>query len=123
MRRLEVLTPTVHRDDRGRIVSYVPPDAILEYNLVTIEAGSMRGLHWHPHFTEYLLFVSGEGRIVARDIQADNAISTAISPGLSTRAESGVAHAVYADTDLTFIAMLTRPWDQCDPPIIPFDPS
>lgn len=118
MKTLEVLDPVIFADSRGTVTTFLPPDPIVEYNLITLRAGDVRGMHYHPHFTEYLLFVSGEGYLTWREPDDDRTWGMDVEQGISTRAEPGVAHAVRAETDLTFIAMLTRRWDDCDPPIV-----
>ena len=118
MSTLEVLNSTNVADERGIIRTFLPHEALVEYNLVTINAGYYRGMHWHPHFIEYLLFTGGTGHLRWRDKDSGYVHDLAVYPGFSTRAEPGVVHAITADTDLTFVAMLTRRWDDCDPPII-----
>lgn len=63
--RVEVVRPTMNlatvRDGRGGIWTYLPAEPIVEYNLIVSKSGAMRGMHWHPCFTEYLLVVSGSG--------------------------------------------------------------
>ena len=125
-RRLEVIRPSVNldtlHDGRGGIFTYlpIPPDAIVEYNLIDLRAGKVRGMHWHPHFTEYLLFVSGHGVVLSRDIDGGPTEMTHVSKGVSTRAVPRLAHEVHASDDLVFVAMLTRQWDLSDPPVVPF---
>jgi mannose-6-phosphate isomerase-like protein (cupin superfamily) len=119
-RGMEALPSSDFVDLRGVITTFVPPDPIVEYNLVTLRAGDVRGMHWHPHFTEYLLFMSGEGKVEWRDIDTLRYGLFRIRPGLSTRAVPRVAHAVTAETDVIFVAMLTRRWDDSDPPIVPY---
>lgn len=121
MRRIEVLTPTEHADARGSILTFLPPEAIVEYNLITYRAGSVRGLHWHPHFIEYMVFATGRGVLSSQDKDGGPVTLTDIYPGLSVRAVSGVAHAVRAITDMTAVAMLTRRWAESDPPLIRFE--
>lgn len=121
MPHLEIVTPDLYADERGTIRTYIPSEPLVEYNVVTISAGQVRGMHWHPHFTEYLLFLRGEGELSWRDVAGDASGSLVVLPGMSTKAVSGVAHAVRAITDLSFIAMLTRRWDDSDPPIIRCD--
>ena len=117
---LEVLpTTSEFADDRGLILTWVPPEPIAEYNLITSKAGALRGLHYHPEFTEYLLFISGTGRMRWKHGEESGVVD--IHRGLATRAVPGVAHAVEADEDLTFVAMLTKPWDDCREPIIMVD--
>ena len=115
---LETMTSTDYVDERGTIATFLPHEAVVEYNLVTTYAGQVRGLHWHPHFIEYLLFVSGSGRLRWRDREGGPVHEEVVGPGFSSRAVPGIVHAVEADTDLTFVAMLTRRWDDCDPPIV-----
>lgn len=117
---LEVLaTQSEFGDARGLIRTWVPPEPIAEYNLIQSAAGAIRGLHYHPEFTEYLLFVSGSGRMRWSHEGETGVVD--IRPGLATRAVPGVAHAVEADTDVTFVAMLTKPWDECERPIVSVD--
>ena len=127
MADIEFLDHTDFVDRRGTVRTFLPSDPIVEYNLITLKAGDVRGMHWHPHFVEYLLFVSGEGSLTWRDIYPPVGGGKSlrykrdVEAGVSTRAPIGVAHAVEATTDLTFIAMLTRRWDDSDPPIISAD--
>jgi dTDP-4-dehydrorhamnose 3,5-epimerase-like enzyme len=121
MRHLETVRPALHEDSRGTITTFLPDEPIVEYNVVTIRAGCVRGMHWHPEFTEYLLFVVGHGILRYRDIDSPEVETMYVGPGVSTRAVPGLAHAIEATTDMTFIAMLTRRWDDCDPPIIRCD--
>ena len=121
MADIEFLDHTDYTDSRGTVRTFLPPEPIVEYNLITLKAGDVRGMHWHPHFIEYLLFVSGDGWLAWRDIEGHRTTHRRVGHGVSTRAPIGVAHSVTALTDLTFIAMLTRRWDDSDPPIIAFD--
>ena len=41
-----------------------------------------------------------------------------LSKGVCTRAEKNSYHTVYSITEMTLVAMLTKPWDKSDPPII-----
>src|SRR5690606_37047904 len=104
--QLEILPFTEFADHRGRILTFLPPEALVEYNLITTKAGTIRGEHWHPHFIEYLLFAAGTGSLIWRDIDSDERHVVPIRPGLSTRAVPGVAHAVHAETDVVQIALL-----------------
>ena len=121
MRHLEAVRPSHYADDRGTIDTFLPHEPIVEYNVVTIREGQVRGMHWHPEFTEYLLFVAGAGVLRSRDIDSEHVAVRLVGPGQSTRAVPGVAHAIEAITDMTFIAMLTKRWDDCDPPIVRCD--
>lgn len=123
--KIEVLTPSCDlgtvRDGRGGIFTWVPPEPLLEFNLLYSNPGSVRGLHYHPHFVEYLLFVSGEGVLITKDDPHDPDCPEEfihVATGTCTRTPAGVMHTICAITPLTFVAMLTRPWDECDPPIV-----
>ena len=83
-------------------------------------AGKTRGYHYHPHFVEYILVVDGSGVLVTREDRDDPATERPVhlSKGVCTRTEIGTYHTIYAITDLTIVAMLTKQWDHSDPPIV-----
>ncbi|WP_280296219.1 cupin domain-containing protein [Nocardia abscessus] len=127
--KVEVLTPSCNldtvRDGRGGIFTWVPPEPLLEFNLIYMHPGKVRGLHYHPHFVEYLLFVEGNGVLVTKDDHEDPNCPEEfihVGKGICTRTPIGVMHTVYSITPLTFVAMLTKPWDECDPPIVQVAP-
>ena len=41
-----------------------------------------------------------------------------LSKGVSTRTAPFIYHTIYAITELTVVAMLTKKWDDCDNPVI-----
>lgn len=108
------------RDGRGGIFTWVPEEPILEYNMLYFRPGKTRGFHYHPHFAEFLLVTEGCGTLVYREKpqDKDNEKYIHLSKGICTRTEKNIYHTVYAITEMTIIAMLTKPWDECDPPII-----
>nr|WHM28281.1 cupin domain-containing protein [Micromonospora sp.] len=127
--KIEVLKPGCNldtvRDGRGGIFTWVPPEPLLEFNLITMHPGKVRGMHYHPHFVEYLLFVDGEGVLVTKDDPHDPDCPEEfihVARGTCTRTPIGVMHSVYSITSLSFVAMLTKPWDECDPPIVQVQP-
>ncbi|RVX44575.1 hypothetical protein EDD27_7317 [Nonomuraea polychroma] len=127
--KIDVLTPSCNlstiRDGRGGIFTWVPPEPIVEFNLLVMHPGKVRGLHYHPHFVEYLLFIDGQGALVTKDDFDDPDCPEEfihVSRGVCTRTPAGVMHTVYAVTTLTFVAMLTRQWDHCDPPLVQVEP-
>jgi mannose-6-phosphate isomerase-like protein (cupin superfamily) len=105
-------------DGRGGIFTWVPKDAIKEFNMLYFKPGASRGNHWHPEFVEYFLIVDGQGAMVAKDIQTKEKGVFHMSKGQCSRAEPGIAHAFHAITPVTAVAMLSKPWDECDKPII-----
>jgi len=118
--RYQVLKPTCNLqtifDGRGGIFTWVPQDAIMEFNLLYFNPGAIRGNHYHPEFVEYFLVVEGSGVMVFKENGKEDIVH--MSKGICTRAEPGVAHAFHAITPVTAVAMLSKPWDTCQPPII-----
>ncbi len=123
--KIEILTPTRNlstvRDGRGGIFTWVPQDKIAEFNILYFQPGKTRGNHYHPEFTEYFLVVEGSGVMVTKDSPEAPEEMIHMSKGMCTRNPMGVAHAFYAITPVTAVAMLTKPWDECNPPIIQMD--
>ena len=125
--KVKILRPTCNldtvRDGRGGIFTWVPPEPIVEFNMLYFRPGKTRGFHYHPHFIEYLLVADGSGVLVTREDPQDPECEEFIhlSKGVCTRTETNVYHTVYAITDMTLIAMLTHRWDHSDPPIIRVD--
>ena len=127
--RIEVFRPTCNldtvRDGRGGIFTWLPKEPILEFNMVVISPGKIRGLHYHEHFVEYMLIVSGQGVVVTKDDPWDKNCSEEflmLSKGMCIRTPIGVVHTIYAISELTGVAMLTNPWDESDPPIVQVEP-
>ncbi|MCP9955760.1 cupin domain-containing protein [Actinomadura madurae] len=123
--RIEVLRPTCNldtvRDGRGGIFTWVPPDPIVEFNWVHVRPGKVRGMHYHEHFVEYLLVVQGSGVLITKDDHLDPDCPEEfvhLNPGTCTRTPIKVVHTVQAVTDLVFIAMLTKKWDESHPPLV-----
>ena len=125
---VQIVTPTCNidtvKDGRGGIFTWVPEEPILEFNLLYFRPGKTRGFHYHPDFVEYILCVEGNGVLVTRDDpKCPNSQQHLVhlSKGVCTRTDAGTYHTVYAITEMSLIAMLTKPWDECDPPIIRCD--
>lgn len=127
--KIEVLRPECNldtvRDGRGGIFTWVPPEPIVEFNLLYFRPGKIRGLHYHEHFVEYLLVVDGHGVLVTKDDVDDPDCPEEfilLSRGVCTRTPKGVVHTLHAMTELTVVAMLTEQWDHCDPPLVQIAP-
>ena len=118
---IEILKPSCNldtvKDGRGGIFTWIPQDKIVEFNLLYFLPGKSRGDHYHPEFVEYFLVVEGSGVMVTRS--GENAPQEVIhmSRGMCTRTPIGVAHAFYAITPVTAVAMLSKKWDDSTPPI------
>ena len=121
---LQLLRPTTNldtiRDGRGVILTWVPEDKIVEFNIVHFRPSCVRGMHYHEHFIEYSLCVNGSGMFVYRldKDDADSEKSLNISKGFCVRIPKGVVHTIYSVDELTMVAMLTKQWDHSDPPIV-----
>jgi len=121
-KKVEIFYPTCNvdtvKDGRGGIFTWIPQDAIKEFNMLYFVSGATRGNHYHPEFVEYSLIVDGSGIVVTRDAPSMKERVIHVSKGFCIRTPKGVTHAIYAITNLTVIAMLTKPWDDCKNPII-----
>ena len=62
--------------------------------------------------------MEGEGIIVSKDSPDAKENVIHMSKGMCVRTPMGVAHTFYAITAVTAVAMLSKPWDDCHPPII-----
>ena len=110
--------PTTVLDGRGGIFSWVPPDAIKEFNLLYFRPNKVRGNHHHPEFVEYFLVVDGCGAMMTKDPKDDSDLILQMSEGSCARIPKNTSHAFQAITATKCISLLTKPWDECNPPII-----
>jgi mannose-6-phosphate isomerase-like protein (cupin superfamily) len=109
------------RDGRGGIFTWLPEEPIVEFNMLYFRPGAVRGHHFHPEFVEYFLIVEGSGAMVTQDSEEGPREVIHMSKGMCTRAPKGVPHAFYAITAVTAVAMLSKRWDDCSPPIVKLD--
>lgn len=126
MDQQEIFYPTCNlvtiSDGRGGIFTWIPKDAIVEFNMLYFQPGKTRGNHFHEEFTEYFLVVEGSGVMVSK--HADDPTKERIihmSKGMCVRTPKKVAHAFYAITPVTAIALLSKKWDDCKAPITRLD--
>ena len=119
-----IIMPTCNletvKDGRGGIFTWLPKEPLVEFNMLYFNPGKVRGFHFHPEFIEYLLVVNGNGTLVYRDDVNDKKTEKFIhlSKGICTRTDKNTYHTVYAITEMTIVAMLTKRWDHSNPPII-----
>ena len=118
---IDILSPTCNLstiyDGRGGIFTWIPDEPLLEFNMLYFKPGKVRGNHFHPEFVEYFLVVEGSGIMITRDSEGKE-ISCHASKGTCFRTPPNTSHTFHAITDVTCVAMLTKPWDECDEPII-----
>jgi quercetin dioxygenase-like cupin family protein len=107
-----IMAPTVFGDPRGTIQSFFPDDHIVEYNLLTTLQGNERGYHYHPEFVEYIMVVAGVCNFTEYEVDCEN--TTVLNVGDSVRIPAYLPHSFKAVTDLRFVSMLTKRWDDCD---------
>ena len=122
-KKQEILQPSCNpltvTDGRGGIFTWIPQDPLVEFNMLYFQPGKTRGNHYHPEFNEYFLVVDGSGVMVSKDHEAPGGEKIIhMSKGSCVRTPSGVSHAFYAITPVTAIAMLSKKWDDCNPPIL-----
>lgn len=122
MKKQEILYPSCNlmtvSDGRGGIFTWIPNEPIVEFNMLYFQPGKTRGNHFHPEFVEYFLIVEGSGVMVSKDSAGGEEQILHMSKGMCVRNPIGVSHAFYAITPVTAVAMLSKKWDDCKPPII-----
>ncbi|HCN84415.1 MAG TPA: hypothetical protein DIT07_12460 [Sphingobacteriaceae bacterium] len=106
------------QDGRGAIFTWLPKEPIVEFNMLYFLPNKIRGNHFHPEFVEYFLIVEGSVVMVTKDPQTGKEINMLASKGVCFRTPPFTPHAVHAITDSTCVSLLTKPWDECDKPII-----
>ena len=105
------------RDGRGGIFTWVPPEPILEWNMLIFHPNKIRGNHYHLEFVEYFMVVEGYGTMVSKDKEGKE-VFFHLSKGQCLRIPIGIPHAFHAIEFTTAMAFLTKRWDDCNPPII-----
>jgi len=119
---IDILTGQCHistiKDGRGAIFTWLPNEKILEFNMVMFSPGKIRGNHSHPEFHEYFLVVDGEVTMVTKDPNTGTEIAMIASKGVCFHTPPGTSHAVHALTPATCVSLLSKPWDECEEPII-----
>ena len=122
-KKFEILKPSCNletiNDLRGGIFTWLPKEPIVEFNMLYFNPGKVRGFHYHPEFVEYVLVVDGNGVMVVKEDLKDKSNDKIyhLSKGFCSRTDKNVYHTIYAISQMTIIAMLTKEWDKCDPPI------
>ena len=105
------------RDGRGGIFTWIPKEPIVEWNLNNIKEGKVRGHHYHPEFIEYFMVISGEGVHVSTDLNGKEKFFH-MTKGQCVKIPKNVPHVFYAIKETTAVALLTKKWDDSNPPIV-----
>jgi len=113
-----ICNPSTIMDGRGGIFTWIPKDKIKEFNLLYFLPSKVRGNHYHPEFIEYFLVASGSGVMMTKDPKDGSKLVLQMSEGACVRIPMHVSHAFQAINKTTCISFLTKPWDECNSPII-----
>lgn len=114
----EKCNPLTILDGRGAIQSWIPSEVIREFTLLEFLPGKIRGNHFHPEFVEYFLVVEGLVALHTFDNVTNTSLTKVAAKGFCFRTPIGVPHAVEAINNSTCISLITKPWDDCESPII-----
>jgi len=106
------------KDGRGGIFTWVPKEPIREFNLVQFSKGKIRGNHYHPEFNEYILVVDGTFSVITKDPSTQKELAMIASKGMCLYMPKGTSHALVASSDATCVSFLTKPWNDCENPIL-----
>jgi mannose-6-phosphate isomerase-like protein (cupin superfamily) len=106
------------KDGRGAIFSFVPETPIYEWTHQFIKSGKIRGNHCHPEFDEYIMIVAGEGVEVEKDINSGKEEKFYMAKGSCIYIPANTYHVFMAITDCESVSFLTKPWDDCENPIL-----
>lgn len=106
------------QDGRGAIFTWLPDLPIVEFNMLYFLPNKIRGNHYHPEFVEYFLIADGSVVMVTTDPETGKEINMHASRGICFRTPPNTPHAVHAITESICISLLTKPWDQCERPIV-----
>ena len=110
--------PVTLDDGRGAIFTWVPSEPIKEFNLLYFNAGKTRGNHFHPEFTEYFMVIEGSVVLFTIDPKTNETINMLCGEGSVFKSAPNVSHTVIAITPAKCISLITKPWDECDVPIV-----
>jgi dTDP-4-dehydrorhamnose 3,5-epimerase-like enzyme len=106
------------QDGRGAIFTWLPEHPIVEFNLIYFQPNKVRGNHFHPEFYEYFLIVEGSVLLVTVDPETGEEINMHAGKGTCFCIPPNTPHAVHAIVQSLCVAMLSKKWDDCDPPIV-----
>ena len=130
--QIEILSASCNistvQDGRGAIFSWVPNENIKEFTMLYFQPNKVRGNHFHPEFAEYFLVADGSVVLLTKDVDTGEELNILCGKGFCFRTPPNTSHAVHALEPSICISFLTKPWEQCDQPIVyanltDFDPD
>ena len=117
MKKLEI--DSEFHDRRGSILTFIPDTPILEMTAITSKMGVERGYHYHPEFDEYVLLLRGHGTYYQQDPRTgEDMLSIDLYSGECIYFPANCAHRLECKTDMHMVALLTKPWKECNEPIV-----
>ncbi len=109
-----------HIDERGSILGSSNEQQWEEINFITSMKGSVRGGHYHKSCMEGILITEGIVAIVFRDTRSKQVYTFTAKKGSLINIQPYVEHTFTALTDVSWVNMLTRKFDQEFPDIYSF---
>ena len=122
-----VVVPSVHGDERGRFVEtyrrewFPGAGEMIQANRADRRAGSLVGLHYHLHQSDYWYVPFGRALVVLHDLRLGSPTDGAtVVTELGEAAEQGllippgVAHGFAALTDMTITYLVDHYYDPAD---------
>ena len=112
----------VHSDHRGALhevyrASWTATAPFLQWNIVTSEPNTLRGVHVHPRHADYLHVLSGEMLLGLHDLRPDDptgrrTMMITLRGGCpqSVLIPSGVCHGFYFPVHTTYLYGLSTGW-------------
>lgn len=116
----------VHEDHRGSLyevyqASWIAIDPFLQWNIVTSEPGSLRGVHVHPRHADYLHVISGRMLLGLHDLRpndpADRRSMMIELKGDRPQAvfiPAGVCHGFFFPVRTTYAYGLSTCWNESE---------
>lgn len=115
-----------HEDHRGCLhevyrASWTPLEPFLQWNIVTSEPGSLRGVHVHPRHADYLHVIAGRMLLGLHDLRPDDPAKrrTIMIELAGNRIQSvfippGVCHGFFFPVRTTYIYGLSTGWSESE---------
>ena len=123
-------TLTRHEDTRGAVreawrASWTQPFGLstAQVNHAVTRAGALRGLHFHVHQSDLWVVLDGRAHVGLADIRAQlsgqesrsvSRLSIELGPGDAVLIPVGVAHGMWALTDVSLLYVVTAEYDGSD---------
>jgi dTDP-4-dehydrorhamnose 3,5-epimerase len=123
---VELFALEMHRDSRGCLTEVFREEwdtgvSPVQWNVVSSEAGVLRGVHVHPRHDDYLIVVQGESSAGLRDLRRGSPTEgmAAVVPVsgdelTAIKIPHGVAHGFYFHVPSVHVYAVTSYWDRAD---------